>query len=328
MAPLRIAHIGCGGNQRWHISQVIDMPEFLITALVDPSEAQLKKTVETYPKLAEVPTFSDYRTMLDKVELDAVLISTPHTQHIHQMTDCFAKGLNVLCEKPLVTSVADAHLAIAARDKSGKVGAIAYQRHGVPVWGLVKHLVEAERYGRLQCINSHLGQGWLRGTKGSWRQDPALSGGGQLNDSGSHIIDVLLWSTGLKAQVVSAFIDNRGSEVDIDSAISVQFDRGVLGTVTIIGDAAQWNESHHLWFEDATMAIRHDQIFVQERKGKPYEIKPTEEPVGPVRNFADAILHGKKVLAPFECGLRVIEFTEAAWQSAGEGGKPVRVKVT
>ena len=70
--------------------------------LVDTNEGCLAKMVEKHPELAGVPTFSDYTKMLKQVELDGVVIATPHTLHCEQIMTCLKAGLHVLSEKPMV----------------------------------------------------------------------------------------------------------------------------------------------------------------------------------------------------------------------------------
>ncbi len=153
----------------------------------------------------------------------------------------------------------------------------------------------------------------------------ALSGGGQLNDSGSHLIDILLWTTGLTAESVASYVENYDCEVDIDSALSFRFTNGAHGNISIIGDSPMWWEEFSVWGSDGVILYRNGKI-MQGGYGTDGLAEITELPAesDPDRNFVDAILGRDEVCVPPECGLRVIELTEAAWKSA-ELGRPVRV---
>jgi predicted dehydrogenase len=323
MSYLRIGVVGCGGYARFHLSQFSAMPEVQIAALCDPSERELDRCAAQFPGLSGVPRFSDHRAMLAGGGLDAVLVSSPHALHAGQAVDCFATGLHVLVDKPLATSSADCRRMIEARDASGKVGALAYQRHGEGKFRFVREVVQSARLGKPRMMNSHLSQQWLQLTRGTWRQDPELSGGGQINDSGSHMVDVLLWATGLRARRVAAMMDNRGSAVDIDSVVTVEFEGGCLGSLTIVGDAVLWHERHALWLERGAVHVADDSVTMWDELGRKSEVGSWPASVSPEANFVAACLRGEEVLADFECGLRAIELTEAAWQSAREGGAPV-----
>jgi predicted dehydrogenase len=318
---IRIGFIGTGGNARWHMGQVLGLNEAAIAALADPNPAMIEAARRQHTALAETPAFSDYRQMLDEVELDAVEISTPHTTHKEQILSALDRKLHVLCEKPLVCSVADAHEVIAALSASGKVGLLSYQRHYQPEFRYIRSRIASGELGAVTFISALQCQNWKNGTKGSWRQDPAMSGGGQLNDSGSHLLDIILWVTGLAVQSVSAYIDNCGTPVDINSALSVRFVGGAQGTISVVGDAPDWHEDLTIWCERGFFLMRNGKLQVCDGAGR-YTFDSMRGGSFPDRNFIDAIRGRDEVQSPFECGLRVIELTEAAWRSGAQNGAP------
>ncbi|NLV74770.1 MAG: Gfo/Idh/MocA family oxidoreductase [Chloroflexi bacterium] len=320
---VRLGFIGMGGIARHHLRQLANIPEAKVVAVADPSAASIEQMRKDFPDLADVQVFSDYHEMLEKAKIDAVEIHTPHTQHVSQALDVFAAGKHLLLEKPMVCTAVDAHKLIKAG--KDKVFMISYQRHFEGTYQYIRDQVRAGVLGEIQFISLLLGQSWYRGTMGTWRQQKALSGGGQFNDSGSHIVDIMLWTTGLTAETVFAFMENYDSEVDIDSAVSIRFTNGAQGTISIIGDSPLWWEEFSIWGKEGMMLIRQGKLSQAKFGDKgltPVEIGPTTS--NPDRNFIDAILGRDTVKVPPECGLRVIELTEAAWRSA-ELGRPVHV---
>jgi predicted dehydrogenase len=320
---VRIGFIGAGGMARSHVKRLMEIPEAELVALTDPSEASIARMVADYPHTANLPVFRDHREMLAQVELDAVQIHSPHTQHFAQGMDVLAAGKHLLMEKPLVCTTRDAHAIIAAGQ--GKVFMISYQRHLQGPYMYIREQIQSGALGNLQYIAALQSQGWLRGTKGTWRQSLALSGGGQLNDSGSHLVDILLWTTGLTAESVFAFSQNYDTEVDIDSALSLRFTNGAQGTISIIGDSPMWWEEFTVWGSGGVLLYRNGKI-MQRAFGATEMTEVTALPPDstPDRNWVDAILGRDTVRVPPECGLRTIELTEAAWRSA-KLGRPVRV---
>jgi predicted dehydrogenase len=326
MEKVRVGLIGCGGFQRYRVGNLLKVKEAEIVALADTSEDQLSAMRATHVATANLPAYSDYREMIEKGGLDAVLIATPHTQHIDQILYSLDHGLHTLCEKPMVTTVADAHRVIKARDKAQKQGMVSYQRHFQAEFRYIRDRILSGEAGEVAYIAALQCQGWKKGTEGTWRQDLSLSGGGQLNDSGSHLVDIMLWSTGLQAESVSAKIDNRGTEVDIDSALSIKFKNGALGTITVVGDAPKWHEDITIWCERMMFTIRQDQgLAVQYADGSRFKAENLVGGTTADQNFIDAILGKAKVESPFECGLEVIRLTEAAWKSAEAGGNSISV---
>lgn len=325
---VRIGFIGCGGMARSHMKNFVNnIPEAQIVALCDPSDEQIKRCFEAFPSLQGTPVFKDYREMLEKVPMDAVAIITPHTQHFQQAMDALDKGLHVLIEKPMVCTIEHAKTLVNRFKETGKVGLVSYQRHYAPQFRYIKQSIESGKVGEVQFVSALQCQGWYKGTKGTWRQDPALSGGGQLNDSGSHLVDIILWTTGLSVDAVSAFMENFDSPVDINSALSIRFKSGALGNISIVGNAPTWHEDISIWCSEGMFLYRNGHLQFVDAAGKRHDLTEKDMPEGssPGRNFVDAVLKGVSVESPPECGLRVIEMTEAAWKSAARNGVPVTV---
>jgi predicted dehydrogenase len=219
-----------------------------------------------------------------------------------------------------------AHKVIAARDQAGKQGMVSYQRHFQAEFRYIRDKILSGEAGEVTYIAALQCQGWKKGTAGTWRQDLGLSGGGQLNDSGSHLVDIMLWTTGLQAESVSANIDNRGTAVDIDSALSIKFRNGALGTITVVGDAPKWHEDITIWCERMMFTIRQDQgMSIMYVDGNRFKAESLVGGTTADQNFVDAIQGRGKVESPFECGLEVIRLTEAAWKSGASGGNAVSV---
>jgi len=328
MAEIRMGFIGCGGNARGHIGRSLEFPEVEIVALNDVSQTSIALTQERHPDVAELPTFSDYREMLAKVEMDAVQISTPHTLHFEQIMDSLDKGLHVLTEKPMVCTVDHAQQVITKAEETGKILMIAYQRHLMPQFRYVRNQIMAGELGEIQFVSALQDQAWYRGSRGKWRQQLALSGGGQLNDSGSHLLDIILWMTGLEVEQVHACMENFESEVDINSALTIRFRSGAMGNISVVGNSparGMW-EDITIWGTKAVVYMRQGRITIKTMLSSE-ACEPSGLPGGasPDQNFVDAVLGRDEVQVPAVCGLRVIELTEAAWKSA-ETGQPVRVE--
>lgn len=320
---VRIGFIGAGGIARAHMKRLASIREAKVVAFAEPSAESMARMTEAYPETAQVPVFADYSAMLRSVEMDAVEIHTPHTQHIQQGLDVLHAGKHLLLEKPMVCTVPHAHQLIEAG--KGRVFMISYQRHFQGSYIYIRGQIQQGVLGEVQYIAALQSQNWLRNTRGKWRTLKALSGGGQLNDSGSHLIDILLWTTGLTAESVFSYMRNYDTEVDIDSALSLRFTNGAQGAISIVGDSPMWWEEFSVWGTEGVILYRNGTI-LQRGLGETEmtEITDLLPDSTPDRNFVDAILGRDKVRVPPECGLRVIELTEAAWKSA-ELGRPVRV---
>jgi predicted dehydrogenase len=327
---VRVGLIGSGGMACAHVRWLSNIPEAEITALNDPSDAAIRKAyercAEQAPDLNKVPVYRDYKELLADPNVDAVQIHSPHTVHFQQALDALAAGKHVLLEKPMVTKTEHAHTLLDAWNRSGKVLMISYQRHFQKEFRYARQVIQSGGLGKIEYIQAFQGQEWLRATRGSWRQTQELSGGGQINDSGSHLIDIILWVSGLRVAEVAAYQDFFDVPVDINTAAAIKFTNGALGTLSIIGNAPRWREDITFYGSEGAIYIRQGQPLVhQDAKGQPVNTQEIGESTTPDRNWIDAILGRAEVEVPPTCGLAVIELTEAAWESAKADGKPTPV---
>jgi len=234
-------------------------------------------------------------------------------------------GLHVLTEKPMVCTIRRAKSLIKTAREAKRVLSLSYQRHYEPQFRYMRDQIAKGILGRIQYVQAIQAQEWLRIVKGTWRQSMALSGGGQLNDSGSHLIDIVMWVSGLKVRDVFAKSENFNLEVDVNSTLAMKFENGALGSMSVIGNAPSWYEDHTIVGSKGAFYLRQGLGLIQmDAKGHPVKVRLPKYTKNPDSNFIDCILGKDTPQAPPECGLRTIEVTEAAWKSAASG-QPVRV---
>lgn len=327
MRRVRVGVIGCGSAATGHAATMAGLEGFEIVALADPSEDNLVRFRSRVPPVATLPAFADAEAMFDAVELDAVTVVTPHTLHYPIVMKAIERNLHVLCEKPLTCQVDQAQDIEAAADAAGVTVMVRYQRRFFPAYVYMRQAIESGEIGEPRSISVYCGQHWLQGTAGRWRQDPALSGGGMLMDSGSHLADMFLWLIGRPVETVSALVDNAGSPVDINTAATVSFAGGVQGQLGVVGDlATTWVES--VAVSGSEGLLRYENVpqhpwrmgrVTHYRDGGMYE--PLRFPDGPeVHGAWLAAIRGEGPNpSPPAAGIRVAQLSEAIYRSAREG---------
>jgi len=321
---VRLAFIGAGGVSVGHYQRLMATRKVEIAALVDPAPKSIERFHSKCAGSDQIPVFHDYKAMLDSTDLDGVLILSPHAYHFEQIKTCLKRGLHVLSEKPLVCRSTDARTLIRLAEKSGKVLSLSYQRHYEPVFRYMRSEIQKGHLGEIQFVQAMQAQEWLRLTRGTWRQSLEISGGGQLNDSGSHLIDIILWVTGLPVAEVFAQSDNFGTQVDVNTAISVRFTNGALGNISIIGNAPAWHEDHTIIGSKGAFFLRQDGTLLQQRAdGKPKAVRLPKHTQTPDSNFVDCILGKAITETPPLCGLQTLLATEAVWESMNTR-RPIR----
>ena len=242
-----IAVVGLGGLGRVLLRSLADL-DVEVAAGVDVSP----DARATFEDSFDAPAYDDLESLLAAHDLNGAVIATPHALHHEQATACLEADLDVLVEKPMVTDVGDAVDLIETADARDGVLAIGYQRHFHPAFVEIKRIVDSGRIGDVHAANAHLSQDWIGVQRGTWRTNPELSGGGQLYDSGSHLLDALLWTTGATPQSVSARMTFDTPGVDTDAALAIELEcdgRPVTASVSVsgVGVDGEPAEGYAIW---------------------------------------------------------------------------------
>jgi predicted dehydrogenase len=312
----------------WHAGNLKLIFECSVVALVDTDPSCTKTFREKhFPGAAE---FESYEKMLKQAKPDAVVLVTPHTLHYPQVKLALESGVHVLCEKPMVTSSDDAYDLWRTVKKTGKLLAIGFQAPYTAEYQCIKRMRDADEIGKVQLIQGWLAQGWLKATAGKWRQDPKLSGGGQMYDSGAHVLNGMMWIMNDPVVEVACFSDNCGSPVDINGVAILKFQNGAMGSVCIGGNSPGWDVS--IMVQTDKMVLKtapHGGSLETTRGGKRFypQVILDDRPAGgtPHLNFINAILGTEELQAPVRYGVLLSALMDALYESAGSG-KIVKVK--
>lgn len=318
MNNIRIGFIGTGGMAQVHVGQLLELENVEIMAITDiNSEARERFTKKVGTQ--DIQQFTDYQVMLEQVELDAVVICSPHTLHYQQATDVLNKGLHVLIEKPMTCSSKEAEQLVETAKQSGKVMQVSYQRHFQPEFVYIRDAIANGEIGKITSITASLYQQWWRGKGGnvSWRMNPKLSGGGFLMDSGSHIIDVLLWASGLTPVEVKTQLSQQGAPVEIDTFTSIRFKEGAVAGLNLVGYSPSWHETYVFCGENGAIFYDNDKITLRRLGEEPVVPELPKQTTNQDKSFIDAILGRHEVKVPGEFALKVVKFSEMVYQNGG-----------
>lgn len=331
-SPLRVALIGVGGMARHHIRQMLKMQSTTrITVLCEPSAEMYAEAAKVFTDagLAPPPNEPDWQTLVAKhgKELDAVFIITPHALHHDQTQACLEAGLDVLLEKPMVMTAAEARSLIETRDRTGKLLVVAFQGSLSPQVRLAARLLRANEFGRLLTISGVVWQNWGPNTAGTWRQQPALSGGGFLFDTGAHLLNTIADLAGEDFSEVAAWFDNHGRPVETLGVVMGRLASGGLVTFHACGEAIPSCASEiRVFCEKAILhtGIWGETLAVQYHGDQPPAPIPVPPSLGVWEQFL-AVRAGRiPNPSPPEIGLRMAKLWDAIRASAAQNGVPVK----
>ncbi len=185
---IRLGIVGCGSvAQQYHMPAAMELPQFSLAGLSDVQAALLGKLASQYQIGQSV---ADYREL---TELDAVLIASPHSLHYPMACHFLERGIHVLVEKPMVLTSVEATRGIELAAAHGCVFAVGVFRRYYPISSLVRRLLSSRWLGMLMSIDAEEGSVYDWELQSRFLLDRKLAGGGVLMDTGSHLLDRILW---------------------------------------------------------------------------------------------------------------------------------------
>jgi predicted dehydrogenase len=319
----RVGIIGTGALGTMIGEQFYARPEARVRALTDVDAAS-RTAAGRRLEVAEDHQYDSYEAMLSGEDLDGVVIATPHALHYEQITAALDRDLHVLCEKPLVLQ-ADRAREIADRaEAEDRVVMVGYQRHLDQSYRLVR-----ERYAGagpdVEFVTAEITQDWFDAFGDSWRADYDLSGGGFLTDTGRHVVDAVLWVTGLDPVAVTAQMEFRDPHIDERGDVRIEFEGGATASISLFGDAAGVRESYHFWDSEGAAFVRGREwdsrtlhtIDEEGTEHDPYLDRRAEQ--DKAEAFLEAVREGTTPPATPADAVRATTVVQAAYESARRG---------
>lgn len=188
------AVIGCGDISTVHFEALGSLPNVTLIAVADPDPLRRATASEAHG----VRGFADIDELLKSVRPDVVHICTPHDQHARVALACLERGINVITEKPLASTLEDGQrLANAAASSSSKIG-VCFQNRYNPTAQAMRRIIDSGDLGAVtaayatviwsRTADYYLSRPW----RGTW----AGGGGGLLMNQAIHTLDLLQWLVG------------------------------------------------------------------------------------------------------------------------------------
>ena len=147
--PVRVAVIGAGNMGRHHVRNYAAIPEAQLVAVVDLNPATKELASQHGAK-----HYTDYLEMLDVEHPDAVSVVLPTTMHAPVGLEILKRGIHLMLEKPIASSVADANSLIKVAREQGVVFTVGHIERYNPVVRKLRELIENGALGRITSIVS------------------------------------------------------------------------------------------------------------------------------------------------------------------------------
>lgn len=227
--PIRVAIVGFGlAGSVFHAPLIASTPGMRLAAIVTSNPDRQQQAREKYP---QAQIYSHVRDLWsDASEYDLAVIATANRAHAPLGLEAMRSGLNVVIDKPMAATAADAEQLIATSKETGKLLTVFQNRRWDSDFLTVRKLLKANTLGPVTRFESRFERYRLQPKVGNWKEsaDPA-DAGGQLFDLGSHLIDQALFLFGKPESVyVEMFKRREHAQVDDDSFVALRFSTGIV----------------------------------------------------------------------------------------------------
>ncbi|HUP19081.1 MAG TPA: Gfo/Idh/MocA family oxidoreductase [Gemmatimonadota bacterium] len=341
-STVRVGVLGCGEIARYaHLRLLGRMPGVALVAAADP-DPEARRRAEAMG----VPVHATAEELLEREDLDAVVICAPTGVHADLARAAARTGRHFFVEKPLATTLEDARSVEAEARRAGVRAAVGFNRRFHPLCRQARDLLARGTIGRVRTVVTASCEPAAPGRTTSWRGSRA-SGGGVLLDLASHHLDLLRWF--LDDEVVEVSASLSSDEAEDDSArleLTMEGGAKVHGAFSFRGGYADFLE--FIGEEGSLRVDRHrPALDLRRRRRRGYGIRrgwivPTPDVVNwrttrvfrrvrepsygrSLRAFVERV-RGRPSgpLATLADGVRNVEIVVAAETSAREG-RPVSI---
>jgi predicted dehydrogenase len=340
MDKVRIGVVGMGNIGRFHA-------EYLRAGKVDRCE--LAAVCSTSPgKLADfqqsgVRVFGDAEELFRSGLVNAVLLATPHFQHVPLGVAALDRGLHLLCEKPIAAHKADAGRLVAAhRRHPALVFACMYQFRAEPRFLKIRRVLQDGGLGEIVRVN-WINTDWYRTeayySSGGWRATWRGEGGGALLNQCLHNLDTLQWLCGMPKRVRGFCQLGRFHQIEVEDNVTAYLEWANGATGAFVSSTGEAPGSNRLEIAGTRgqLVLENDRLTLTQNDADMIEFSRTarEGFVKPAarrqdipwqnapaphaeltRNFVNAILDGAPLTAPGAEGIHALELANAmVWSS-------------
>lgn len=244
MRPIRLGMVG-GGNDAFigavhRIASRID-GRFQLVAGALSSTPEKSQASGAALGLSPDRTYDDFKAMAIrearlKDGVEAVAIVTPNHMHFAPTREFLKRGIHVICDKPLTSTMADAKKLAKIVDDSDALFVLTHNYTGYPLMRQAKAMIANGDLGKLRVVQVEYAQDWLTNKEefkqAEWRVDPARSGaGGSTGDIGTHAFNLAEFVTGQSVATLAADLTSfvPGRELDDNAHVMLRFEGGAKG---------------------------------------------------------------------------------------------------
>jgi len=339
---IRLAVIGTGGMGRGHIKALGAMRGCRVVACCDTAPGKAERAAS---ELGVPAAYADVDRMLGAEDLHAVTVAASDRAHCEASLKAIARGLHVLCEKPLAATLGEARRMAKAAAKAGVLTAVNFSYRNSPATQKAAALVRSGRIGRVMHVEGAYLQSWLTSRIwGNWRTTPSMlwrlstrhGSMGVLGDLGVHLYDLACFVVGEFSELSCALktfdkgvpaIGEYVLDANDSMLATVRFKNGALGTL----HSSRWATGHvntvmlRVHGDSGAVDLNLDRAPESRLKfwsGRTREWRDVPCPPAPdmFKRFVTSIRTGRQGQTCFAGGALIQSYLDASLRAADTGG--------
>ena len=170
-----------------------------------------------------------------KTGIEAVAIVTPNHLHYPVAREFLKRGIHVICDKPLTSTLSDARKLVKAAEKSDALFVLTHNYTGYPMARQAREMIANGELGEIRLVQAEYPQDWLtedeQNKQAQWRTDPDQAGAGCIGDIGVHAYNLACFISGLEVEELSADMHTfvEGRRVDDNCHVMLRWKGGARG---------------------------------------------------------------------------------------------------
>ena len=342
---IRVGIIGMGNMGCQYAKMIIEgqVPGLKLAAVTRINKRDIDWFSQILPE--DVPVFHDENELFAYGKMDAVIIATPHYAHEKQTITALKQGLHVLCEKPAGVYTLQAKNMIEEAKRHDLVFSMMFNQRTNPVFVKMKEIVASGKYGDLKRVNWIMTD-WYRPNvyynSSAWRATWDKDGGGVLLNQCPHNLDLLQWICGMPTKITAFCHEGKYHAIQVEDDVTayMEFPNGATGVfITSTGEGAGTNrleivmDNARLLYEDGSLRIfelKEDEPTYRKTSQESYAkmegtwkqvevVGDNMQHLGILRNFAEAVIEKKPLIASGEEGINSLMLSNAMYLSSWKG---------
>jgi predicted dehydrogenase len=266
-----------------------------------------------------------FEAFLADATIDGVLVATPHTTHAELVAAIAGAGKNIMVEKPLALTVADAQRCVDAARAGGVILQVAHYRRLLSATRRIKAMIDAGDLGRLHHFETNFSRPMGPDPKRPWRDEETEAPAGAMTALGVHMVDNLFYLGGpIRRLAALSTVLDPSTPLDDMTSVLFEFESGAHGVLStslrlpFVATTSAHGDKASAWSEADGTRFFMQKIDEEERTES--AVERIDGVVANITAFVDNVHNGRQPETDGEAGLKVVAVLEAVGRSAAADG--------